>query len=196
MVKYFISYRAADTALAAALVAQSIRSRTGSASVFLDTTSIECGDHFPSKIRNALNSCETMLVMIGDRWLTSDHAGNRRIDDARDYVRREIARALERRIRVVPVTVGDARLPKAGDLPADISAIVERQAFPLRNRHQTIDIENLVDALTKIGPVTESGARADPSSPPPAVFSQFNDRVTAGVIGVNLGHLKIGGEGD
>jgi hypothetical protein len=48
-------------------------------------------------------------------------------------VRREIARALARGIRVIPVLVGGAAMPRARDLPADIAPLAEREALTERS---------------------------------------------------------------
>ena len=53
----------------------------------------------------------------GPGWLTAaDANGKRRIDDPRDAVRKEVASALKSGTRVIPVLVGDARLPAEEDL--------------------------------------------------------------------------------
>jgi hypothetical protein len=45
-----------------------------------------------------------LLVVIGPHWLTlTDEAGQRRIDDPRDWLHREIAEALHHRLRIIPI---------------------------------------------------------------------------------------------
>jgi hypothetical protein len=54
-------------------------------------------------------ACGVMLAIIGPNWLNSkDESGQRRLDNPADYVRVEIAAALRRNIRVVPVLVDGA----------------------------------------------------------------------------------------
>jgi hypothetical protein len=72
-----------------------------------------------------------------------------RLDDPHDFVRLEIAGALERNIRVLPVLVDGTSLPSTEDLPADVQALTRRQAVELRDSRWDDDIERLVEALTK-----------------------------------------------
>jgi hypothetical protein len=48
-----------------------------------------------------------LIAVIGKRWLIfPDEEGGRRLDNPEDFVRIEIATALKRNIRVIPVLVG------------------------------------------------------------------------------------------
>jgi hypothetical protein len=190
MIDFFVNYRSSDTPHLAALLAQSLGDRVGMEKVFLDTASLQAGDHFPQRIWAAVNRCHTLVVLIGPVWLAVNGTGRRRIDDDRDYVRREIARALEREIRVVPVLVDEAVLPSAEELPADVAGVVERQGHSVRSRHQLDDVAHLVDALVS----PPGGEAGGPTTA--AVSNTFEGPVTAGVIGINRGHIVMGGTGD
>ena len=86
----------------------------GADHVFMDVQGIEPGVDFVDAIERALGSCEIMIVLIGKDWLTADSAGRRRLDDPNDFVRVETATALARGIRVVPVLVEGAEMPRGG----------------------------------------------------------------------------------
>src|SRR5690242_201262 len=95
----------------------------------MDVDSIEPGADFVAAIEQALSRCEVLLVVIGPHWLAAaDATGRRRIDDPRDFVRLEVALALHRGIRVIPVLVDGASEPHAHQLPADLSGLAQRQA--------------------------------------------------------------------
>jgi len=68
--------------------------------------SIELGDDFVEMITRAVGSCDVLLALIGDQWLTiTDEDGRRRVDDPNDFVRVEIEAALTRNVRVIPILV-------------------------------------------------------------------------------------------
>ena len=100
----FISYRRDDTRHVAGRLAGDLMDRFGAERIFRDIDSIDAGDEFPQRLDKALNHCVLMLVLIGRQWLdATDDQQRRRLDDPNDWVRLEIATALRRGIRVVPV---------------------------------------------------------------------------------------------
>jgi glucoamylase len=145
----FISYRRADAAYPAGWLHKDVRERFGASRVFKDD-SIEPGDVFPADITSALESCEALLAVIGKQWLDlADEHGQRRLDDPRDWVRREIEAALERDVRVIPVLVEDARMPEAAQLPPSLAGLASRQAVKLRPMDFEADLERLLSVLEK-----------------------------------------------
>lgn len=198
MPEIFINYRTSDEPLAALLIDQALTAILGADRVFRDHRSIPLGVHFPPEIWEAVQSCSVFLAVIGRRWLDPDDAGRRRIDDPRDYVRREIAEVLRRRIAVIPVLVGDTALPSPDLLPADIAGLSSRQYAHLRLRGAEYDIDRLVSELhaviSRAGPTgTPGAASADapagppierPAAEPPPMQFVFHERVKADVIGI------------
>jgi hypothetical protein len=148
----FISYRREDEI--AAYVAGSLYERLtrefGAAMVFQDVDSIEPGDDFVEKINNAVESCAVLLALIGDGWLEmTDEEGQRRLDDPEDFVRLEIAAALERNVRVIPVLVGGAKMPGSRQLPEKLARLARRQAQPLSASQLSTDTARLLKVLEK-----------------------------------------------
>ena len=73
-----------------------------------------------------------LLALIGPQWLTiTDENGQRRLDNPEDYVRLEIETALTRKIRVIPILVDDARMPRANELPPSLAPLVRRNAVEI-----------------------------------------------------------------
>ncbi len=106
------------------------------------------GDNFAEVIRSAVASCDVLLVLIGDRWLTiAGDDGRRRLDDPEDFVRLEIRAALARDILVVPVLAGKARMPRAAELPDDLAELAGRQALDLSPAHFDADMDRLLRTL-------------------------------------------------
>jgi hypothetical protein len=81
--------------------------------VFQDVDSIRPGDDFAAEIEAAVGACSVLLAVIGPRWLTVEGDSGRRLDDPQDWVRLEIEAAIQRRVRIIPVLIDDARMPVA-----------------------------------------------------------------------------------
>jgi hypothetical protein len=97
----------------------------------MDVDAILMGEDFVRAIETAVANCDVLIAVIGERWLTcTDEQGNRRLDDREDFVRIEIATALKRGIRVIPVLVDGASMPRFTDLPDDLKLLVG--GHPLR----------------------------------------------------------------
>jgi hypothetical protein len=82
-----------------------------------------------------------LIAVIGEDWLSSsDQEGQRRLDNPEDFVRIEIATALKRDIRVIPVLVDGTSMPRATDLPDDLKTLVRRQALQLSHDRFRSDV--------------------------------------------------------
>lgn len=145
--RIFISYRRSDASGYAQLLHSYIVQRFGRPNVFIDVRGIEPGKDYPSALHATLQSCDAALIVIGPGWLSASTNGRRRLDDANDWVRAELAAVLSRDVLVVPVLVGGAEVPDPGDLPADISSLAERQGVALPDRELLTVLGTLLDDL-------------------------------------------------
>jgi TIR domain-containing protein len=141
----FISYRREDSAGHAGRLFDCIRERFGDESVFMDVTDIRPGDDFTTSLDSALSSCRVVLVIIGKQWLPCvDASGHRRLDDPEDHLRMEIAHALKRNARVIPVLVRGAAMPSERDLPEELRGLARRQAHEVSDSRWSFDTNQLV----------------------------------------------------
>ena len=76
-----------------------------------------------------------------------DETGTRRLDDEADTHRAEVIAALEANVRVVPVLVGDAGMPKAAELPEPLKALAYRNAAVIEDRRFASDVTELLTSL-------------------------------------------------
>jgi hypothetical protein len=148
--RVFISYRREETAYPAGWLFDRLTDHFGKGQIFKDVDSIELGDDFVEVISGAVGSCDVLLALIGDRWVTiTDDQGKRRLDDPNDFVRLEIEAALVRNVRVIPILVDGARMPRAEDLPPSLAKLVRRQALELSPARFDFDTGRLVRVLDK-----------------------------------------------
>jgi hypothetical protein len=146
--RIFISYRREETAYPAAWLFDRLADRYGGRQVFKDVDSIQLGDDFVEVITRAVGSCDVLLALIGDDWLTiTDEHGRRRLDDPDDFVRLEIEAALTRRVRVIPILVDGAQMPRADELPDSLVRLGRRQALELSPTRFEADTSRLLKVL-------------------------------------------------
>ncbi len=80
--RIFINYRRDDTAYPAGWLYDRLAEHFGDAQIFKDVDSVELGDDFVEVITTAVGSCDALLALIGDRWVTiTDTEGRRRLDN-------------------------------------------------------------------------------------------------------------------
>src|SRR5262245_41197789 len=79
--------------------------------------------------------------------MSETRKGDRRLDDPDDFVAIEIAAALARDIRVIPILVDGARMPKASELPESLKSLVRRHAIELRHAQFGRDGEALIERI-------------------------------------------------
>ena len=146
----FINYRRSDTAGYAGRLEQEL-SRRFPGRVFMDIHTVEVGADFVDAINKEVGRCGVLIVLVGNQWLdmTDRKTGKRRLDNPNDFVAIEIAEALKRNIRVIPVLVEDAKMPEAGDLPPSLAGLVRRNAIEISDTRWDYDVEQLVKVLEK-----------------------------------------------
>jgi TIR domain len=149
--RIFISYRREDTANRAAPLFDRLSDHFGKGQVFKDVESIQLGADFVKVITAAVRSCDVLLALIGDRWLTiTDKEGRRRLDNPEDVVRLEIQEALRGNVRVIPILVEGVQMPQVDELPDSLAMLVDRNALRLSRARFDSDVERLVKELALV----------------------------------------------
>jgi len=158
----FVSYRREDSAGWTGRLADDLRSAFPLHHVFHDIASIEIGEDFVEAMRRSLAACAVVTVVIGPRWLAAtDDAGRRRLHDPEDWVRLEVVESLQRRgLRVVPVLVGGADMPRAEELPEALRPLARRNAHEISDKRWDYDVAQLVTALQRIPALGATSAGA------------------------------------
>jgi len=144
----FINYRREDSAGTAGRLHDRLAQVFGRKDIFMDVDQIPPGIDFVAHLNSQVAACKAFLVVIGPHWLNvKNEAGERRLHQPDDFVAIEIAAALARDIRVIPVLVDGAIIPKASELPDSLKPLVRRQAIDLRQAHFGRDSEALIERL-------------------------------------------------
>lgn len=147
----FVSYRRQETSGIAGRLYDRLTQRLGAEHVFMDVDSIEVGANFAEVIERAVDASDVLLAVIGPQWLTAtDEEGHRRLDDSDDVVRLEIEAALRHDIRVVPLLVEGAAMPRRRDLPDSLRELAYRTGLVLRHETFNDDLGRIMKVLDKI----------------------------------------------
>jgi hypothetical protein len=158
----FINYRRSQTAGEARALYQDLVEALGPGRVFMDVDDIAVGQDFRTVLTERLQDCELMLSLIGRDWLDSrDEQGQRRLENAADFVRIEISTALKRNVAVAPVLLQGASMPAADSLPEDLRGLAYRNGFELSHTRWESDVRELIRRLGL------KGREAAPAAGPP-----------------------------
>ena len=148
MLKIFISYRRDDSAGHSGRLYDRLEGHFGQGQVFMDVDAIEPGLDFVQVVQQAIKSCDGFISVIGRDWLQStDAAGVRRLENPEDLVKLEIAAALGRGIRVIPVLVQGTQMPRVTDLPEDLKGLASLNALEISDTRFRADVDRLIEAL-------------------------------------------------
>lgn len=144
--RIFISYRRIDSSGYAGRIYDRLVARFGENAIFMDVDTIEGGVDFIKTLEDAVQSCDVLIALIGRQWLNiQDNGGKRRLDNPEDFVRIEIATALKRNIRVIPVLVDGVDMPQSIELPENLKALARRNALQVNHHSFNPDVHRLIE---------------------------------------------------
>ncbi len=160
MSRVFINYRRQDSEGYVGRLYDHLTQHFKRDDIFMDIDSIKPGEDFVEMLENAVAACDVLIAIIGPQWLEiTDGTGNRRLDEWNDFVRLEIANAIRRKKLIIPVLVGQARMPAPKDLPEDIAPLARRNAVELSHQRFAYDVEKLINAIRDAINVDSSSVR-------------------------------------
>ncbi len=152
MIGIFVSYRREDSSGYAGRLFDSLHPHLGRDRIYMDVVTNEPGIDFVKTIEAALKACRVLIVLIGKKWVNlTDASGRRRLDDPDDFVRLEVAAAIKRGARIIPVLVEGATMPNASQLPPELKRLTRFQALEISDSRWDHDLGRLVEILKKIG---------------------------------------------
>lgn len=164
--KIFISYRRDDSGHAADSIYSSLCARLGKDKIFFDVDGIPPGVNWKRYLRESVESCALLLVIIGKDWLDMRDAatGERRLEQTVDFVRFEIETALQRGIPIIPLFLDGLTGLPAEQLPSSISELSDYQGMQVRRLPDfTNDMERLHRAIDRL-------LESSPTHPPTPIL--------------------------
>lgn len=131
----FLSYRKGPHRGLVKALRRDLAGRLGEDRVFMDYRSIPLGSRSSDELRDALQRCQVLLAIIHKGWMDKLRAPR----TGRDWVRCEIATALELGKVLIAVYFDEAQRLNAQDLPADIRELALRQDCWVRWQSGNLD---------------------------------------------------------
>jgi hypothetical protein len=146
-----ISYRRDDTGIETGRLHDRLATEYGKDCVFMDIHDAPLGIDHVDHLRAQFERCSAVIVIIGSEWMAmTDGRGQRRLEQADDPVRAEVALALQQKhIQVIPLLVQNTSMPPSEELPADTRLLARRNWIRLRPERWDEDVERLLIGLQK-----------------------------------------------
>ena len=166
MSKVFISYRREDAAGFAQAIFGQLERHLRRDQIFMDVDTVEPGVDFVNRIEEAIGESDVVIALIGKRWMGEREKAQPRIHDPHDIVHLEIATALARNIKVIPILVDGASMPNKDQLPRTLQPLVRRNALELSHTRFRFDLERVSQAVQKALSSTGVKRKADRQWPP------------------------------
>jgi len=140
--KIFISYNRGGSDGMAHLLYERLNKRFPDR-IMMDAPVTDSGVEPVRAIEDAVGSCDILLAIIGKNGLSATGVTSSGLSE--DSI--EIASALDRGMRLIPVLLQDTRLPAAAELPGNISAIADLKPIKLSDDNLVGDVERLIKLL-------------------------------------------------
>src|ERR1043166_864167 len=178
-----ISYRRQDSSPVAGRLYDRLQAEFGKGSVFMDFDSIPYGVDFREHIKQTLQRAKAVISIISPEWTGGKELPNRRIDDPTDFVRLEVASALESGIPIIPVLVNNTAMPEAKNLPPELEGLAFRNGLALDSGidfHHHAD--RLIAGIHRVIDPKETPAAPVSQSPPPGTVSNSSRVIPVSIL--------------
>ncbi|MEO6594318.1 MAG: toll/interleukin-1 receptor domain-containing protein [Planctomycetota bacterium] len=139
----FISYRRDDSAGFCHAIHDRLTEHLSKGQVFMDVLGIQPGSDFVAKLEHTVDSCDVLLALMGKRWVGEVAAGGAGIHNPKDWVRLEVAAAIRRGVRIIPVFLDGASMPAMENLPVELRPLARINGIEVRTSRLNADVWDL-----------------------------------------------------
>src|SRR5262249_8995672 len=148
--KIFINYRRDDSIGMAGRLHDRLAQDFGPDNIFMDVDNIPVSEDFVAYLNRQVAACDIVVAVIGKKWLKAKNKRGLRLHQPDDWVAIELAAALTRNIRVIPILVDGARMPSESELPESLRPLARRHAAEMRHAHFGKDAAALVGIMQEL----------------------------------------------
>lgn len=147
--RVFISYRHSGAIDYAKRLEQALKGAHPSMHVFRDQSLLVGGQDFRDQLREEIDQADLFLALVDQNW-TGGKGKNSRLHDPKDILRREVARAFEKGVAVIPVLLEGAPMPEPGEFPNELDGFSELHALSLSEARFDADFGLLLADMTRL----------------------------------------------
>ncbi len=155
--RIFLNYRRADSGPWTLTLRNKLVGHFGEDALFHDLSGVPPGARLREYLAAQVADCVAVIAVIGARWLDLLH--ERAMASSPDHVRIEIEVALRYGKGIVPVLLGNTRMPTESDLPDSIKELADCAALTLTLEQIDAAPVALIAALTRIIEAAKSEGR-------------------------------------
>jgi hypothetical protein len=119
-----ISYRRSDSQAITGRIFDRLIAHFGKDSIFIDIDNIPAGIDFRQFLGKTLLRATVLLAIVGPKWLGPVKGSPDRIHDETDPVRVELETALRARLTIIPVLIGNRKMPTVTQVPPSLKEFV------------------------------------------------------------------------
>lgn len=146
--RVFISYRHAGGMNHAQRLERGLKGAYPGMHVFRDETLMVPGIDFIDQIREEIDQADVFLALVDDTWMQGGKLS--RLQDRKDILRRELARAFEKDIALIPVLLNSAQMPESKAFPAELREFAQLHAIGLSEDNFSTNLGLLQAAMTRL----------------------------------------------
>src|SRR5271166_3355274 len=119
-----ISYRRSDSQAITGRIFDRLIAHYGKGSIFIDIDNIPAGTDYRRCLSKTLLKATVVLAIVGPKWLGSTKGSLERIHDDTDPVRIELETALLGAVSIIPVLIGNRKMPSVTQVPPSLKEFV------------------------------------------------------------------------
>ena len=147
MTSIFINYRRDDSRAYVGRIRDHLEKVYDPNKIFLDVNDIKGGEDYTSLIEATIKRCKCCIVVIGPNWHRLKKHGNIRLNETCDFVRWEITLALKYGLKIVPLLVGNAKMPDENELIDPLKGLTKFNALNISDERFSYDMERLINSI-------------------------------------------------
>jgi len=144
----FISYRREGGSTFSSILYSELCKFFAAENIFKDVNTLTPGSNFKKEIEIALDKSSIFLLLVDKNWLQlQNEKGEKKLFSKNDFVRNEIAMAIEKNLEIIPVLFENGTMPAEKELPLTVRSLCNKHAFTIHVESVISDLKLLIEYI-------------------------------------------------